>query len=398
MAAVSQMEPREAALCVAQHLIKHGHLAYFAGGCVRDRLLGLSPGDYDVATDADPARVQSIFSHARGVGEAFGVMLVSQGGQTVEVATFRSDGAYIDHRHPTEVAFGTPEEDAQRRDFTINGLFEDPQTGEIIDFVEGQKDLNLGVLRAIGDPAARLDEDHLRMLRAARFAARFGFAIDEATTEAIKERAGNLKGISKERIGNELRRMFSDANRVKAARLIESLGLDTITLGTRRDSDLTRLGALPTSSPWVDALGAWLLDRGETISTVDLAQRLVLSNQERNELAGVLEMRPAAWFTLSVAQKKRLAANPLFKRSLAVLATEDEEHAAKVAQDLKPLEEEGLAPERLLTGGTLLEAGFSEGPQLGMILEAVYDAQLEGRVTSAEEAMAMAETMRAQEG
>ena len=392
MAAASRMEPREAALQVAKRLSKHGHLAYFAGGCVRDGLLGIEPEDYDVATDADPTQVAAIFSHARGVGEAFGVMLVGQGGRTIEVATFRTDGAYIDHRHPTDVAFGTPNEDAQRRDFTINGLFEDPQTGKIIDFVDGQEDLKRRVLRAIGDPAARLEEDHLRMLRAVRFAARFDLSIDDATAKAISDRAAQLQGISKERIGNELRRMFSDSSRGRAAQLIESFGLDEVALGGHCESDRTRLDALDPTSPWVDAIAAWMLDRGAEAHVPALAKRLVLSNHEARDLVCVLTLRPKDWFDWKVAQKKRGAAHPLFERSLRLWETEDRAHAAKIREDLKPLEVEGLAPQRLLSGSDLIEAGFREGPHLGTILEAVYDAQLEGRITSAEDAMAMAHT------
>lgn len=394
MAAASRMKPREAATQVAKRLSKNNFLAYFAGGCVRDRLLGIEPEDYDVATDATPAQVEAIFSHARGVGEAFGVMLVGQGGRTIEVATFRTDGAYVDHRHPTDVSFGTPKEDAHRRDFTINGLFEDPLSGTIIDFVNGQEDLKRRVLRAIGDPAARLEEDHLRMLRAVRFAARFEFSIDDATAKAISVRAAHLQGISKERIGNELRRMFSHPTRRRAAELIESFGLDEVTLGTHCESLRARLDALDPTSPWVDALAAWMLDRGAEASIAALAKRLVLSNHEARDLEGVIASRPKEWFTWSVAQKKRRAAHPLFQRALGLWETEDGAHAAEVREDLKPLEAEGLAPTRLLSGSDLIDAGFGEGKHLGTILEAVYDAQLEGLVTSAKDAMAMAESRR----
>src|SRR5262249_14954146 len=170
---------------VVRRLRAAGYESYFAGGCVRDRLLGREPGDYDVATPAPPETVRRLFRRTVAVGAKFGVILVLEGEAQFEVATFRSDDAYVDGRRPSAVHFATPELDAQRRDFTMNALFEDPLTGAIIDFVGGRDDLAHGVLRAIGEPAARIREDRLRMLRAVRLAARFGFAIDPATPPAL---------------------------------------------------------------------------------------------------------------------------------------------------------------------------------------------------------------------
>ena len=176
---------REDAARVVEELRAGGHVAYFAGGCVRDMLLGLEPKDFDVATDAPPERVRKLFRNSQAVGAAFGVILVRTGGSSVEVATFRSDGAYLDGRHPEHVRFTTAEEDARRRDFTINGLFFDPISGDVIDYVGGREDLAARWIRAIGEPGARFAEDHLRMLRAIRFAARFDFAIEANTAAAI---------------------------------------------------------------------------------------------------------------------------------------------------------------------------------------------------------------------
>ena len=170
---------RAAAVEVVRVLTQTGYVAYFAGGCVRDRLLGLEPADYDVATDARPEAVGRLFRRSQHVGESFGVMLVSIMGHSLQVATFRTEGVYSDGRHPDTVAFSDAIHDAQRRDFTVNGLFEDPLRGQIIDFVGGQADLKAGLVRAIGDPGARLREDRLRMLRAVRFAARFEFKIED---------------------------------------------------------------------------------------------------------------------------------------------------------------------------------------------------------------------------
>src|SRR5690606_2867641 len=181
---------------IASTLRSHGHIAYFAGGCVRDALLGHPPTDYDIATDATPDRVQSLFDRTAAVGAHFGVVLVKRRGVTVEVATFRSEGPYSDQRRPDSVTFSDPESDAQRRDFTINALFLDPLAGghqsdggQVIDFVGGQRDLQQKVVRAVGDPDQRLAEDHLRALRAVRFAARLGFRLDEPTAEAIRRHA-----------------------------------------------------------------------------------------------------------------------------------------------------------------------------------------------------------------
>src|SRR5690606_2366392 len=171
---------------IASTLRSHGHIAYFAGGCVRDALLGHPPTDYDIATDATPDRVQSLFDRTAAVGAHFGVVLVKRRGVTVEVATFRSEGPYSDQRRPDSVTFSDPESDARRRDFTINALFLDPLAGDkVIDFVGGRQDLKAGVVRAVGDPEARLAEDHLRALRAVRFTARLGFRLDQATAKAI---------------------------------------------------------------------------------------------------------------------------------------------------------------------------------------------------------------------
>ena len=248
-AAVSdELDPdRQFAAHVAAELSRAGHLALFAGGCVRDRLLGKAPKDYDVATDAPPARVREVFGKRRtlAVGEAFGVIVVLPDrrrfpdAQQVEVATFREDAGYADGRRPDAVRFSTPEADAARRDFTVNGLFEDPATGAVIDHVGGVADLEAKVLRAIGDPAARMEEDKLRLLRAVRFAATLNFALDPQTAAAIPPRADGLPSVSGERIGQEMRRVLSDPHRVRGVELLADLAL------------------LPRVAPAVAGLGGW---------------------------------------------------------------------------------------------------------------------------------------------
>ncbi|HEX7408798.1 MAG TPA: CCA tRNA nucleotidyltransferase, partial [Candidatus Binatia bacterium] len=206
------MNPKEAAAhTIAQRLRQAGYIAYFAGGCVRDRLLGREPQDFDIATSAPADVVQQLFKRTVPVGVQFGVVVVLIDAEAVEVATFRSDAAYLDGRHPSSVHFGSAEEDACRRDFTINGMFIDPTTGAIIDYVGGQADLRAGVIRAIGDAAARISEDRLRMLRAVRFAARLGFDIEPATFAAIRTAAASITDMAWERIGDEVVRMLTDS-------------------------------------------------------------------------------------------------------------------------------------------------------------------------------------------
>src|SRR6185369_15006192 len=215
---------------VVRRLRAAGFETYLAGGCVRDRLLGREPGDYDVATAAPPDAVRELFRRTVGVGAAFGVMLVLEGDWQFEVATFRSDDAYVDGRRPTAVHFGSAEMDAQRRDFTINALFQDPETGEVIDFVGGRADLRAGLVRAIGDAEARIKEDRLRMLRAARFAARFDFALAPETLAAIRVAASSVTDMAAERIGDEIVKMLTEGRAKRAFELLDATGLLPVVL------------------------------------------------------------------------------------------------------------------------------------------------------------------------
>src|SRR3954454_5361661 len=230
---------REDAIAVLRRLRDAGHVAYFAGGCVRDELLGITPKDYDVATDAPPPRVRELFTNTQAVGAAFGVILVRQRKSVIEVATFRSDDVYLDGRRPTAVKFTTAEEDAKRRDFTINGLFLDPVENKVIDYIGGREDLKNKIVRAIGEPDHRFEEDHLRLLRAVRFAARFGLTIELATASAIRAHAPQLKRISPERVAEELRLMLTPATRVAAWKMLWELGLARVvfrSLGPLREN------------------------------------------------------------------------------------------------------------------------------------------------------------------
>ena len=392
-----QQGPREAAAAVAARLQAAGFTAYFAGGCVRDELMGHAPADYDVATAATPDQIRGVFPGARGVGEHFGVMLVRQGGRTIEVATFRGEGEYADGRRPGRVEFSDERTDARRRDFTINGLFMRPATGEVIDHVGGRADLAAGTLRAIGDADARLEEDRLRLLRAVRFAARFGMRMDAATADAVRRHAPELRGVSRERVGHEVRRMLSHATRGEAVDMIESLGLAPATLLEEGRLEGVRVRALHADASAHLALAAWLLDRVVANPWPERLSRwtsaLVLSNAEAEAIDAALRARESLrerWSGLAVAQRKRLAAGPGFADALDLLEAEGDPRAASVRADVGELSRTGLAPAPLLDGHALQALGLKPGPAFRRILDAVYDAQLEGRVDSPQDARELA--------
>ncbi|MHC4949041.1 MAG: CCA tRNA nucleotidyltransferase [Planctomycetota bacterium] len=395
---------REAALRVVERLVEAGHEAYFAGGCVRDRLMGLVPDDYDVATDARPEQVQALFRRAHHVGESFGVTLVRSERRMIEVATFRTDGVYSDGRHPDSVEFSDARHDAARRDFTINGLFEDPIAERIIDYVGGQIDIRDRRLRAIGDPRARLREDRLRMLRAVRFAARFDLAIDPETADAIRAGAAELTGVSRERVGHEMRKMLDHRNRAVAAWELQYLGLDAPVLGEPHQTVAPlRVGRLPDSASFTVALAAWLLDRHDGVAPDEadaIARRwadgLVLSNEQRRAVREALAVSLALagpWPSLGVARQKRLAAGPHFRDALMLLQAADRARFVDVRRQVETLEQSGLTPPPLITGEDLIGAGLDPGPSFKQILDAVYDAQLEGWLEDRDGAVDLALTI-----
>lgn len=416
---------RAAALEIVRTLHQAGHVAYFAGGCVRDELLGLSPIDYDVATDATPDRIRSLFKRTNEVGEAFGVVLVTlsvpEGGSTIEtteVATFRTDGPYSDKRRPDSVTFGSAQQDASRRDFTINALFLDPlQPGEpgspvagrIIDLVRGRPDLTSRVLRAVGDPDARLSEDHLRALRAVRLAARLGFTIEPATATAITRHASDLRGVSRERIGEEMRRMLGHPSRAAATAMLEDLRLDSPVLDEppKKGPRAILSGLRGSGASYPTCLAAWALDRGLSLSESETAAlvlryraSLCLSNEERDELVATfraLTLIETRWETLRVSGQKRLAGqHPGFPGALALFAARNPPAAEGVRARIDALTStpSGLCPEPLITGDDLVAAGWKPGPAFKQLLEDVYDAQLEDRVRTKEQAMELAGRFR----
>ncbi len=424
----------QGALRIVQTLRESGKTAYLAGGCVRDTLLGLSPTDYDVATDATPDEVLALFDDAHVVGKSFGVVIVRFGrgrlGElaggasppvTIEVATFRREGTYSDKRRPDSVQFCGPDEDARRRDFTINALFLDPLIGgpverRVIDTVGGLDDLRNGVIRAVGDPADRLAEDHLRALRAVRFASRFGFEIERLTAQAIRDHASELVGVSPERIGDELRRMLGGRVPVEARRraidLIERLELAGPIVGLKQgdwgEGLWGAVRAIKSESSFATTVLAWMHDRaalkeqdGHVASgrLVDFARRMrrsvVLSNDETEEMVAVatgLDHLESRWETGTVAQRKRWASAPWFHGSCVLLEGRQPDLAARIREDRNTLASDpvGLSPDPWVSGEDLIASGLRPGPDFKDRLERAYDAQLDGSAATAHDALRVA--------
>lgn len=402
---------RTAAIEIIRTLREHGHVALLAGGCVRDRLLGQDPKDHDVATDAPPQRVRSLFRRTRAVGEAFGVVLVDlkRDGErsSTEVATFRTEGVYSDGRRPDAVEYSDAKHDAQRRDFTVNGLFEDPDHQHpdadddgVIDYVGGRADLQAKLLRAVGQPERRFAEDYLRLLRAVRFTARLGFTLEPATQQAIREHATNVTSIARERIGDEVRRTLLGPNLALAAELLDTLHLSAAITG----SDPPRPEALSYAyllnldprADYLTRLHTWMHARGTLLAPQALRKALALSNDETQALKQLRRFHdlPELWATLSVAARKRRLAEP--GREQAFHAWNAGTVSADVAQPLQAQAHTlatdgiGLAPAPLVTGGDLIAHGLAPGPDFKRRLDAAYDAQLEGLAVNKDQAHAIA--------
>jgi tRNA nucleotidyltransferase/poly(A) polymerase len=400
---------RLAAVQIIARLRSEGYTAYLAGGCVRDALMGAMPKDYDVATDATPQQVQRIFPKSAAVGAAFGVVIVytsapkGESRFVTEVATFRAEGAYSDGRRPDAVRFTDAKEDANRRDFTINGLFAEPDLEQpdsangdrVIDYVHGQADLKAGLIRAIGDPGERFGEDYLRMLRAIRFAARLGFEIEPKTSAAIRAHARYLGQISRERIGQELLAMLQGPRPALALDLLQQHKLDAPTLNEDPNEymldasrKLAEQAAVPTQ------LAAWLIDRhGRDVRPQSIVKRwrraLSLSNDDRDELNRLLQLMPRLdeWVELTIAARKRLAAHENWGQSLLLYDALGGD--SKIIQDdTDRLSEDGigLSPTPLLTGDDLIAAQREPGPSFKILLDRAYDLQLQGELQTPEQA------------
>jgi poly(A) polymerase len=424
----------EAARRIAARLRESGHVAYFAGGCVRDLVRGLAPKDFDVATDAPPEVVQKIFPHTYAVGAKFGVVVVVENGTNFEVATFRSDDAYVDGRRPVAVHFSSPEEDAKRRDFTINGMFLDPVANEVIDFVGGRADLEAKLVRAIGEPAQRFTEDRLRMLRAVRFATALDYKIDNQTWDALVASAASINEISAERIREELVRIFLSPKRVRGWDLLDSSGLMRAILpevdamkgclqpeqfhpeGDVFQHTRLMLSLLPekVSGPLVCSVLFHDVAKPVT-ATVDETGRIRFNEHDRigaemteaimgrlrfsrAEIDATVEMvRQHMVFKdvpkMRVAKLKRFMARPTFEDELE-LHRVDCASSHRMMDNyeflLRKREEfanEPIIPPPLVRGDDLIALGLKPGPRFGEILEAAETRQLEGTLRNREEAL-----------
>lgn len=444
------MTPREFALEVVRKLQQAGFVALWAGGCVRDQLLGLPPQDYDVATNAQPKDLRPLFPRRNEIGAHFGVVQVigprGDDGRwlTLEVATFRQDGPYGDGgRRPDWVRFCSPEEDAKRRDFTINGMFYDPVKGELIDYVGGRADLQARVLRAIGRPEERFAEDKLRILRAVRIAARFDLTIDPATLAAARRMAPLIRVVSAERIADELRKVLAHASRGRGVQLLREFNLiepilpelvPTFGLPQRPrggpslpppttpapsvwDHSVRVVEVLPADALFPLAFAALLHDCGKTVvppgdDPTDpypgheragrplveaIAERLRLSNAEKTHIGWLVESHAVLLEapTMRLARLKPLLSHPdvadllELHRANAVANGRGTDHVAFCERMLKELPPHELDPPPVVTGVDLIALGLCPGPQFKRLLEAVREAQLEGQVRTKAEGLAL---------
>ena len=412
-----------------------GHSAFLVGGCVRDLLLHRAPKDFDVATSARPEQLLRLFPRAGQVGAHFGVILVHEDGATVEVATYRSDLNYLDGRRPEAVHFeSTPRADALRRDFTINALFLDPQSGEILDFCSGQADLHARLLRAIGDPAQRFAEDHLRLLRAVRFAARLGFEIEPETFAAIRLLAPQIQSVSAERVRDEITRILTEGSPRRGFELLSATGLLAHILpeiealkGVEQPPQyhpegdvwvhtMLMLDGLRNPTPEL-ALGVLLHDVGKpgafriadrirfdghvelgVTLTRNILTRLRFSTATIEAVEALVEnhMKFRDAPKMRESRLKRFLRLPHFDDHLELHRLDcSSSHGALdnyqfVQQKLADVPPDALRPPPLLTGRDLIAAGFTPGPSFRAVLTEVEDAQLEGLIQTSAEALAFA--------
>lgn len=429
---------RKYAIDVIKTLRGRGHQAYLVGGCVRDILLGREPADYDVATSATPDETLAMFPKALAVGAQFGVVLVPFGSNKVEVATFRSDGAYSDGRHPDEVRFSkTPQEDVQRRDFTINGLLLDPLDNDrLLDFVGGRSDLEARLIRTIGDPHRRFGEDKLRMLRAVRFAARFKYSVAADTLASIRELAPDIHRVSRERIRDEITKMLTEGQARRAFELLDESGLLAQVLpeiaamkgveqppqyhpeGDVWTHTLRLLEGLPAGASPTLAWAALLHDVGKPPTfrrapdrirfdnhadvgekmAREICNRFRMSNGETQQICAIVaqHMKFPELPKMRESTLKRFLRQPGFHEHLEMhrldcLASHgDLGLHSLAAEKLRSLPPEQIRPQPLINGHDLIQLGFEPGPRFREVLLRVEDAQLEGRVPDKQAAIELA--------
>jgi poly(A) polymerase len=430
------MGSRDFANSICAALGDAGYQALLVGGCVRDLLMGREPADYDVATDATPEQVLTLFPHSVAVGAQFGVVLVPQDGLKVEVATFRADLGYSDGRRPDAVMYTkSAEQDVQRRDFTVNGLLMRPESGEVLDFVGGQADLRARIIRAIGEPDRRFAEDKLRLMRAVRFAARFDFAIDPETFAAMRRHAGNVTAVSAERLRDELSKLLTEGAGRRGFELLDQAGLLAEVLpevaamrGVEQPPEyhpegdvwthtLMMIAGLPAGCSATLAWGVLLHDVGKpptfrsAAETGDrirfdghvdvgvrmaeqICRRLRFSNEETEQILALIgnHMRFKDVERMRPATLKRFVRLPRFDEHLALhrldcLSSHRRLDSYElVSRLLRETPGEVIRPARLLTGDDLSAMGYTPGPIFSEILRALEDAQLEGEIRTVEQA------------
>jgi poly(A) polymerase len=437
------MKPRELADQICATLRSSGHQAFFVGGCVRDLVLGREPSDYDISTDARPERVHALFPNSLAVGAKFGVILVVEEGAEVEVATFRSDIGYSDGRHPDRVVYSdSPQEDVLRRDFTINGLLMDPATREVLDFVDGRADLRAGIVRAIGDPRVRFAEDKLRMMRAVRFAARFGFQIEPETLAAAQGLAAQITQVSPERVREELTKLLTEGAARRGFELLDETGLLAVVL-----PDVARMKGVqqppqfhPEGDVWIHtrmmleklqphcsatlAWGVLLHDVGKPPTFAPAAgpgsrirfdghvemgarmaesicRELRFSNDDIDRIETLVanHLRFKDVKQMRQATLKRFVRLDRFEEHLELhrldcLASHGSLEAYEfVRKFLAETPPEQVRPPRLVTGDDLKDMGITPGPRFKEILLAVEEAQLDGRFSDRESALEFARSI-----
>jgi tRNA nucleotidyltransferase/poly(A) polymerase len=432
------MEAEALARQVIAKLRSSGHQAWLVGGCVRDLLRNAKPKDFDIATDARPDRIMDLFPRSGRVGAHFGVVLVRDYFEQVEVATFRSDHDYLDGRHPEQVRFETdPRQDVLRRDFTINGLMMDPDTGRVLDFVDGRGDLERGIVRAIGDPNDRFREDHLRLIRGIRFAARLGFAIDPATFGAIQRDHELILKVACERVRDELVRILTEGGARRGFELLAESGMLEDLLpevaamkGVAQAAEyhpegdvwthtLLLLEQLPQPVTATLALGALLHDVGKppTFRIADrirfdghveagvalangILNRLRFSRVEIEQVEALIDnhMKFKDVHHMKESTLKRFLRIPEFAEHLelhrldVMSSNRRLENYELARRKLEEYREEQLKPEPLIAGADLIGLGYEPGPLFSKILHALEDAQLEGRITTYDDAVQLVRT------
>jgi len=389
------MKP-DIAIEIIKELRHHGHEAYLVGGCVRDMVMKIEPADYDIATSAHPEEIMQVFPKTRSVGVQFGVVLVIYRGHPFEVATFRSDEAYVDGRRPTGVVFTDAKQDVLRRDFTINGLLYDPISETVIDYVDGQSDIRARIVRAIGDPHARFEEDKLRILRAIRFGARLGYTIEQQTWNAVQAMAPKIHQVSGERIRDELSRILTEGQAALGMLMMDASGLRKEILPElvwnahiEHSLRFVKTGAQPDL-----AMGILLHDT--PINDVrKIVERLKFSRAEMNHIIALVENLPrfSAIRQMSVSSLKRFFRTSRFEDHLALARI----HLITAGSDLSDYDfahrkqhewsDDDIRPVPLITGDDLIQMGFTPGPQFKQILTRVEDEQLEGRLQTRSDAV-----------